>query len=59
MPQHGRSVLANIDGLNACMGKGGLAAVALRSRVSFTFFSGLAMPGTLAIGKGEAKCLVM
>src|ERR1700674_3216329 len=48
MPQHGRSVLANIDRLNACMDKSGLAAVAVRTGVNFTYLSGMAMPGTLS-----------
>src|ERR1700686_3256830 len=48
MPQHGRSVLANIDRLNAYMDKSGLAAVAVRTGVNFTYLSGMAMPGTLS-----------
>jgi Xaa-Pro aminopeptidase len=48
MPQHGRSVLANIDRLNAYMDKNGLAAVAVRTGVNFTYLSGMAMPGTLS-----------
>ena len=48
MPQHGRSVLANIDRLNAYMDNNGLAAVAVRTGVNFTYLSGMAMPGTLS-----------
>lgn len=48
MPQQGRSVLANIDRLNAHMDKHGLAAVAVRTGVNFTYLSGMAMPGTLS-----------
>jgi Xaa-Pro aminopeptidase len=48
MAQHGRSVIANIDRLNAYMDKNGLAAVAVRTGVNFTYLSGMAMPGTLA-----------
>jgi hypothetical protein len=48
MPQHGRRVTANIDRLNACMDRNGLAAVAVRTGVNFTYLSGMAMPGTLA-----------
>src|SRR5258708_95390 len=48
MSQHGRNVLANIDRLNAYMDKSGLAAVAVRTGVNFTYLSGMAMPGTLA-----------
>ena len=48
MPNHGRSVLANIDRLNAFMDRNGLAAVAVRTGVNFTYLSGMAMPGTLA-----------
>jgi len=48
MPQHGRNVTANIDRLNAHMDKNGLAAVAVRTGVNFTYLSGMAMPGTLS-----------
>lgn len=48
MPQHGRNVIANIDRLNAYMDKNGLAAVAVRTGVNFTYLSGMAMPGTLS-----------
>src|SRR5258708_6296455 len=48
MPNHGPSVLANIDRLNAFMDRNGLAAVAVRTGVNFTYLSGMAMPGTLA-----------
>lgn len=48
MPQQGRKVIANIDRLNAYMDASGLAAVAVRTGVNFTYLSGLAMPGTLA-----------
>ncbi len=48
MPQPGREVIANIDRLNAYMDKNGLAAVAVRTGVNFTYLSGMAMPGTLA-----------
>jgi len=48
MPQHGGKVLANIDRLNAFMDKNGLAAVAVRTGVNFTYLSGMAMPGTLS-----------
>lgn len=48
MPQHDRTVTANIDRLNAYMDKTGLAAVAVRTGVNFTYLSGMAMPGTLS-----------
>jgi Xaa-Pro aminopeptidase len=48
MPNHGRKVLANIDRLNTFMDRNGLAAVAVRTGVNFTYLSGMAMPGTLA-----------
>ncbi len=48
MSQYGRNVIANIDRLNAYMDKNGLAAVAVRTGVNFTYLSGMAMPGTLA-----------
>jgi Xaa-Pro aminopeptidase len=48
MLQHGRTVTANIDRLNAYMDKNGLAAVAVRTGVNFTYLSGMAMPGTLS-----------
>jgi Xaa-Pro aminopeptidase len=48
MPQHSRNVIANIDRLNYYMDKNGLAAVAVRTGVNFTYLSGMAMPGTLA-----------
>jgi Xaa-Pro aminopeptidase len=48
MAKPGYSVIANIDRLNAYMDKEGLAAVAVRSGVNFTYLSGMAMPGTLA-----------
>jgi Xaa-Pro aminopeptidase len=48
MPQHGHNVIANIDRLNSYMDKNGLAAVAVRTGVNFTYLSGMAMPGTLA-----------
>src|SRR3979490_909299 len=48
MLQHSRKVLANIDRLNAYMDKNGLAAVAVRTGVNFTYLSGMAMPGTLS-----------
>jgi Xaa-Pro aminopeptidase len=48
MPLHRRNVLANIDRLNAYMDKSGLAAVAVRTGVNFTYLSGMAMPGTLS-----------
>ncbi len=48
MAKPGYNVIANIDRLNAYMDKEGLAAVAVRSGVNFTYLSGMAMPGTLA-----------
>jgi Xaa-Pro aminopeptidase len=48
MPQHSRKVTANIERLNSYMDKNGLAAVAVRTGVNFTYLSGMAMPGTLA-----------
>jgi Xaa-Pro aminopeptidase len=48
MPQHGHTVTANIDRLNAYMDKNSLAAVAVRTGVNFTYLSGMAMPGTLS-----------
>ena len=43
-----RSVIANIDRLNSYMDRNGLAAVAVRTGVNFTYLSGMAMPGTLS-----------
>jgi Xaa-Pro aminopeptidase len=43
-----RSIIANVDRLNQFMDRHGLAAVAVRSGVNFTYLSGMAMPGTLA-----------
>ncbi len=40
--------IANVDRLNDYMDKNGLAAVAVRSGVNFTYLAGMAMPGTLA-----------
>jgi Xaa-Pro aminopeptidase len=48
MAKSGYSVIANIDRLNAYMDKEGLAAVAVRTGVNFTYLSGMAMPGTLS-----------
>src|SRR4051812_16047107 len=48
MSQRGRKVIAHIDRLNAYMDRSGLAAVAVRTGVNFTYLSGMAMPGTLA-----------
>jgi Xaa-Pro aminopeptidase len=48
MAKPGYSVTANIDRLNALMDREGLAAVAVRTGVNFTYLSGMAMPGTLA-----------
>jgi Xaa-Pro aminopeptidase len=48
MAKSGRRVIANIERLNAYMDHSGLAAVAVRSGVNFTYLSGMAMPGTLA-----------
>ena len=48
LPRHSHRVLANIDRLNAYMDKSGLAAVAVRTGVNFTYLSGMAMPGTLS-----------
>ena len=48
MAQPGRSILANVDRLNSYMDAHGLAAVAVRSGVNFTYLSGMPMPGTLA-----------
>ena len=48
MSQRGRKVIANIDRLNSYMDRIGLAAVAVRTGVNFTYLSGMAMPGTLA-----------
>jgi Xaa-Pro aminopeptidase len=43
-----RSVTANIDRLNSYMDRNGLAAVAVRTGVNFTYLAGMAMPGTLS-----------
>lgn len=43
-----REVVANIARLNAFMDERGLAAVAVRTGVNFTYLSGMAMPGTLS-----------
>jgi Xaa-Pro aminopeptidase len=43
-----RAITANIPRLNDYMDRNGLAAVAVRSGVNFTYLSGMAMPGTLA-----------
>src|SRR3954470_18097791 len=48
MAQQSRNVVANIDRLNSYMDKNGLAAVAVRTGVNFTYPAGMAMPGTLA-----------
>jgi Xaa-Pro aminopeptidase len=48
MAKPGYSVTANIERLNAYMDKEGIAAVAVRSGVNFTYLSGMAMPGTLS-----------
>ena len=48
MSKQGRSVIANIGRLNDHMDKNGLAAVAVRSGINFTYLAGMAMPGTLA-----------
>src|SRR3984885_5773517 len=48
MPRSSRPVIANIDRLNAFMDRNGLAAVAVRTGVNFTYLSGMAMPGTLS-----------
>ena len=43
----GHKVIANIERLNQYMDREGLAAVAVRSGVNFTYLAGMAMPGTL------------
>src|SRR5918997_893370 len=43
-----REILANVLRLNAYMDRHGLAAVAVRSGINFTYLSGMAMPGTLS-----------
>lgn len=43
-----RSVTANINRLNSYMDRNGLAAVAVRTGVNFTYLAGMAMPGTLS-----------
>jgi Xaa-Pro aminopeptidase len=48
MARTGRSVTANIDRLNSYMDRNGLAAVAVRTGVNFTYLAGMAMPGTLS-----------
>src|SRR5216684_5149498 len=48
MARQGRNIIANIDRLNDYMDRNGLAAVAVRSGINFTYLSGMAMPGTLA-----------
>lgn len=47
MPKAGYAVIANVDRLNHYMDRNGLAAVAVRSGVNFTYLSGMAMLGTL------------
>jgi Xaa-Pro aminopeptidase len=48
MTRTSRSVTANIDRLNSYMDRNGLAAVAVRTGVNFTYLAGMAMPGTLS-----------
>jgi Xaa-Pro aminopeptidase len=48
MLQPHRNILANVDRLNALMDANGLAAVAVRTGVNFTYLSGMVMPGTLS-----------
>ena len=48
MPRSSRPVSANIDRLNSYMDRNGLAAVAVRTGVNFTYLAGMAMPGTLS-----------
>jgi Xaa-Pro aminopeptidase len=48
MTHTSRSVTANIDRLNSYMDRNGLAAVAVRTGVNFTYLAGMAMPGTLS-----------
>jgi len=48
MAQPNRRITANIDRLNTYMDRHGLAAVAVRSGVNFTYLAGMAMPGTLS-----------
>ena len=48
MPRSSRPVTANIDRLNSYMDRNGLAAVAVRTGVNFTYLAGMAMPGTLS-----------
>jgi Xaa-Pro aminopeptidase len=48
MARPGRNVIANIARLNDYMDRNGLAAIAVRSGINFTYLSGMAMPGTLA-----------
>ena len=46
MLRSSRPVTANIDRLNSYMDRNGLAAVAGRTGVRFTYLAGMAMPGT-------------
>jgi Xaa-Pro aminopeptidase len=48
MTRASRPVTANIDRLNSFMDRNGLAAVAVRTGVNFTYLAGMAMPGTLS-----------
>lgn len=48
MSTNARTVIANVDRLNAYMDREGLAAVAIRTGINFTYLAGMAMPGTLA-----------
>jgi len=48
MTRASRPVIANIDRLNSYMDGNGLAAVAVRTGVNFTYLAGMAMPGTLS-----------
>lgn len=48
MLRSSRPVTANIDRLNSYMDRNGLAAVAVRTGVNFTYLAGMAMPGTLS-----------
>jgi Xaa-Pro aminopeptidase len=48
MARQTRKIRANIDRLHRLMDQSGLAAVAVRSGVNFTYLAGMAMPGTLA-----------
>ena len=48
MSASGRQCFVNVDRLNDYLDRNGCAAVIARSGVNYTYFAGMALPGTLA-----------